>query len=95
MQEMLCILLLPILLGVVLAFVPGTFAGLAAFIGTAGLFLAVNYFGFTLGLRDMTIIYPMLGIGLTYLGSESWRNLVVEKRATAEEGFSNYVSPDW
>ncbi|WP_333798539.1 adenylate/guanylate cyclase domain-containing protein, partial [Trichlorobacter lovleyi] len=95
MQEMLCILLLPILLGVVLAFVPGTFAGLAAFIGTAVLFLAVNYFGFTLGLRDMTIIYPMLGIGLTYLGSESWRNLVVEKKGRQlKKAFSNYVSPD-
>lgn len=95
MQEILCILLLPILLGIILAFVPGTFAGLAAFAGTTGLFLAINYFGFTQGLRDMTIIYPMLGLGLTYLGSESWRNLVVEKKGRQlKKAFSNYVSPD-
>jgi adenylate cyclase len=95
MQEMLCILLLPILLGIVLAFVPGTFVGLAAFIGTAGLFSLINYLAFTQGLRDMTVIYPMLGIGLTYLGSESWRNLVVEKKGRQlKKAFSNYVSPD-
>ncbi|SKA23115.1 adenylate cyclase [Trichlorobacter thiogenes] len=93
--EMLCILLLPILLGLVLAFMPGTFAGLAAFAGTTGLFLTINYFGFTLGLRDMTVIYPLLGLGLTYLGSESWRNLVVEKKGRQlKKAFSNYVSPD-
>ena len=95
MQELLCILLLPVLLGIVLAFVPGTFAGLAAFAGTVGLFSLLNYLAFSVGLRDMTIIYPMLGIGLTYLGSESWRNLVVEKKGRQlKKAFSNYVSPD-
>jgi len=95
MHEMLCILLLPILLGLILAFMPGTFAGLAAFAGTTGLFLAINYLGFTVGLRDMTIIYPLFGLGLTYLGSESWRNLVVEKKGRQlKKAFSNYVSPD-
>lgn len=95
MQEMLCVLLLPLLLGVVLAFMPGTFAGLAAFAGAIGLFTLINYLAFTLGLRDMTVIYPMLGIGLTYLGSESWRNLVVEKKGRQlKKAFSNYVSPD-
>jgi adenylate cyclase len=37
----------------------------------------------------------MLGLGLTYLGSESWRNLVVEKKGRQlKKAFSNYVSPD-
>jgi adenylate cyclase len=95
MQELLCILLLPLLLGVVLAFMPGTFAGLAAFAGTVSLFSLLNYLAFSHGLRDMTVIYPMLGIGLTYLGSESWRNLVVEKKGRQlKKAFSNYVSPD-
>jgi adenylate cyclase len=95
MQELLCVILLPVFLGVVLAFMPGTFAGLAAFAGAAGLFSLINYLAFTLGLRDMTVIYPMLGIGLTYLGSESWRNLVVEKKGRQlKKAFSNYVSPD-
>jgi len=95
MQELLCVILLPVLLGVVLAFMPGTFAGLAAFAGAVGLFSLINYLAFTLGLRDMTVIYPMLGLGLTYLGSESWRNLVVEKKGRQlKKAFSNYVSPD-
>ena len=43
----------------------------------------------------MTIIYPMLGLGVTYLSSESWRNLVVEKKGRQlKKAFSNYVSPD-
>jgi adenylate cyclase len=95
MQEMLCILLFPFLLGLLLAFVPGTFAGLIVFAGTTGLFSLINYLAFTQGLRDMTVIYPMLGIGLTYLGSEAWRNLVVEKKGRQlKKAFSNYVSPD-
>jgi adenylate cyclase len=39
MQEVLCILLFPVVLGILLAFMPGSFAGLGAFIGTTGLFL--------------------------------------------------------
>lgn len=95
MQEMLCILFFPLLLGVVLAFVPGTAAGLLAFAGTTVAYSVVNYLVFTQGLRDMTVIYPMLGIGLAYLGSEAWRNLVVEKKGRQlKKAFSNYVSPD-
>lgn len=95
MHELLCIVLFPLALGAVLAFVPGTLAGLAAFFGAAGLYGLVNYFAFAEGLRDMTVIYPMLGIGLTYLGGEAWRNLVVEKKGRQlKKAFSNYVSPD-
>lgn len=95
MQEMLCILLFPVLLGLLLAFVPGTFGGLAAFAGTTGLFSLLNYLVFTQALRDMTVIYPVVGIGLTYLGSEAWRNLVIEKKGRQlKKAFSNYVSPD-
>jgi adenylate cyclase len=95
MQEMVCIALFPLLLGVALAFVPGTFAGLAVFSGSALLYSWINYLAFSQGLQDMTVIYPMLGIGLTYLGSEAWRNLVVEKKGRQlKKAFSNYVSPD-
>ncbi len=95
MLEILCILGLPALLGIILAFVPGTFAGLAAFSVVTGLFFLVNYLSFSVWLRDMTIIYPLLGVGLTYLGSEAWRNLVVERKGRQlKKAFSNYVSPD-
>ncbi len=95
MLELLCILTLPVLLGVVLAFMPGTFAALAAFVGVTALFWGVNYLAFTRWLQDMTLIYPLLGLALTYLGSEAWRNLVVERKGRQlKKAFSNYVSPD-
>ncbi len=95
MQEIICILLFPVLLGLLLAFAPGTFAALGAFSGITALFSLINYLSFAQGLRDMTVIYPLLGLGLTYLGSEAWRNLVVEKKGRQlKKAFSNYVSPD-
>jgi hypothetical protein len=43
----------------------------------------------------MTVIYPLLGLGVTYLACEVWRNLVVEKKGRQlKKAFSNYVSPD-
>jgi len=95
MLEMVCILVSPVVLGLLLAFVPGTFAGLGAFAGTTSLFCLLNYLSFSRGLRDMTLIYPLMGIGLTYLASEAWRNLVVERKGRQlKKAFSNYVSPD-
>jgi len=50
---------------------------------------------FATALRDLTLIYPLIGLGLTYLGSESWRNLVVERKGRhLKKAFSSYVSPD-
>lgn len=93
--ELISLLALPLLLGVVLAFAPGTLAGLAAFGGMTLLFWIVNYLSFTQSLRDMTLLYPLLGLGLTYLGSEAWRNLVVERKGRQlKKAFSSYVSPD-
>jgi len=93
--EILCIVGFPALLGIILAFMPGTFAGLAAFSIATALFLLVNYLSFSIWLRDMTIIYPLLAVGLTYLGSEAWRNLVVERKGRQlKKAFSNYVSAD-
>ena len=95
MLEIFCILLLPVLLGIALAFVPGTAAGLVVLGACTGLFAVVNYQAFSYWLRDMTIIYPLLGVSLTYLGSEAWRNLVVERKGRQlKKAFSNYVSPD-
>ncbi|MBI2354997.1 MAG: adenylate/guanylate cyclase domain-containing protein [Deltaproteobacteria bacterium] len=93
--EMACIIILPILLGCLLAFAPGTFAGLGVLaVVTAG-FGAFNYAMFASAFRDMTLIYPFLGIALTYLGSEAWRNLVVERKGRhLKKAFSSYVSPD-
>jgi len=93
--ELISLVAFPLLLGIGLAFAPGTLVGLAAFGALAVLFWTVNYLAFSQGLRDMTLLYPLLGLGLTYLGSEAWRNLVVERKGRQlKKAFSNYVSPD-
>lgn len=93
--ELVSLVAFPVLLGIGLAFAPGTLVGLAAFGALAVLFWTVNYLAFSQGLRDMTLLYPLLGLGLTYLGSEAWRNLVVERKGRQlKKAFSNYVSPD-
>lgn len=95
MLEIMLLVFLPVVLGALLAYMPGTFAGLAALSATTGVFAAINYLSFRVGLRDTTVIYPLLGIGLTYLGSEAWRNLVVERKGRQlKKAFSSYVSPD-
>lgn len=95
MLEIACTVGLPLALGLLLAFVPGTAGGLLALAGTTCLFGLVNYQVFSRWLQDMTVMYPLLGIGLTYLGSEAWRNLVVERKGRQlKKAFSNYVSPD-
>lgn len=94
-MEIACIILLPLLLGCLLAFMPGTFAGLGVMAVVTTAFGIFNYAMFNSACRDMTIIYPLLGIALTYLGSEAWRNLVVERKGRhLKKAFSSYVSPD-
>ncbi len=95
MMEIACIFALPILLGIFLAFAPGTFAGLGIMVVFTSAFGYLNYFMFATAFRDMTLIYPFTGIAMTYLGGEAWRNLVVERRGRhLKKAFSSYVSPD-
>ncbi len=95
MMEIACIFILPILLGVFLAFAPGTFAGLGVMALFTCAFGFFNYSMFASAFRDMTLIYPFAGIALTYLGGEAWRNLVVERKGRhLKKAFSSYVSPD-
>ncbi|MDU0460855.1 MAG: adenylate/guanylate cyclase domain-containing protein [Geobacteraceae bacterium] len=95
MMEIVCIFVLPLLLGAALAFVPGTFAGLAVMAVVTGAFCVFNYMMFANAFRDMTLLYPLLGLAITYLGGEAWRNLVVERKGRQlKKAFSSYVSPD-
>lgn len=93
--EIACILIFPILLGCLLALVPGTFWGLIALTAVTTTFSLFNYAMFSSIFRDLTLIYPFIGICITYLGSEAWRNLVVERKGRhLKKAFSSYVSPD-
>ena len=94
-MEIACIIMIPLILGILLAFAPGTFAGLGIMAAITAFFGFFNYVMFASAFRDMTVIYPLLGIAMTYLGSEAWRNLVVERKGRhLKKAFSSYVSPD-
>lgn len=93
--EIACIIVFPLLLGLLLAFAPGTIVGLGIMAAVTGGFAVFNYIMFTNAFRDMTLIYPLIGIALTYVGCEAWRNLVVERKGRQlKKAFSSYVSPD-
>lgn len=86
---------LPLLLAMVLAFVPSTMVGLICSVTWAGLYCLANYWFFSVRLMDMSILYPILPLGFLTLGAEGYRSLVVERKGRyMKKAFSNYVSAD-
>lgn len=93
--EMGAILVLPTVLALLLGLAPGSFAGLGIFAAVAALFIGGNYLLFSRQLIDVTIFYPLLSLALSQLGSEAYRNLIVERKGRSlKKAFSSYVSPD-
>jgi adenylate cyclase len=93
--EMAAILCLPLLLCLILSAAPGTWAGLAAFMGISGGYLAANLFAFSRYRLDLTLAYPLASLLAAYLGGEVYRNLVVERKGRyLRRAFGSYVSPD-
>lgn len=93
--EMSAILALPVILALLLGLLPGTLAGLGIFAAVAALFIGGNYLLFSKQLIDITIFYPLLSLSLCQLGSEAYRNLIVERKGRSlKKAFSSYVSPD-
>lgn len=93
--EIACIVILPMILGALLAFAPGTIIGMLCMSTLTSMFAVFNYIMFSRAFHDMTLLYPFAAIALTYLLSEAWRNLVVERKGKQlKKAFSSYVSPD-
>jgi adenylate cyclase len=93
--EMLSILALPVVLAFFLSLVPGTLAGLGVFAAISALFIGFNHLLFSRFMIDTTLFYPLLSLSLSQLGSEAYRNLIVEKKGRSlKKAFSSYVSPD-
>ena len=93
--EMAAILILPVMLALLLSLCPGTFAGLLVFICSGALFIVGNFMLFSRMNLDITIFYPMAALALSQLGSEAYRNLIVERKGRSlKKAFSSYVSPD-
>jgi len=93
--EMTAMALLPLLLALLLASVPGALWGLAGLLLLTAGYLGVNFHLFTVQRFDLSIIYPLAPLVFTYLGGESYRNLVVERKGRhLRKAFSTYLSPD-
>src|SRR6185369_1419934 len=93
--EMLSILALPVVLAFLLSLVPGTLAGLGVFAALSALFIGFNHLLFSRFMIDTTLFYPLLSLSISQLGSEAYRNLIVEKKGRSlKKAFSSYVSPD-
>lgn len=93
--EIASIILAPLILGIALAFSTGAVTAILSFLSVTFIFALFNYQIFASFFHDMTVIYPFIAIGFTYIASEAWRNLVIEKRGRQlKKAFSSYVSPD-
>lgn len=93
--ELLCLFFLPLMLVLILGLVRNSFWGLLAFVLTEFFYVALNYFLFRNYSADMTLFYPMFAVAISYVGSETYRNLVVEKKNRyLKKAFSSYVSPE-
>lgn len=93
--EMLCLFLLPLVLVLMLGLIRNSFWGLLAFLLTEFFYVSLNYFLFRNYSADMTMFYPLFATAISYIGSEAYRNLVVEKKNRyLKKAFSSYVSPE-
>lgn len=95
LMEKVVIVLLPLALAFLLGLSPSASIGFLAGLGLSGLYLAANYLLFSRYLHDLTLLSPLMALGLTTVGSEIYRSLVVDRKGRyMKKAFSNYVSAD-
>ncbi len=89
------LLVLPLVLALLLGLTPNATIGLLAGSGLTLLYVAANYLLFSRYLVDLSLLTPLMALGLTSVGSEIYRSLVVDRKARyLKKAFSNYVSAD-
>jgi len=87
--------ILPLILALLLGLAPSATVGFISGSGLCLLFLAANYLLFSRYLIDISILTPLMALGLTSLSSEIYRSLVVDRKGRyMKKAFSNYVSAD-
>lgn len=92
--EIIFICIFPLFLAISFTFIKRIVTALAFFIVTMGIFIFVDYILFKNMFLNTTLIYPILSISITYLGSEAYKNLVEERHSRfLKKAFSSYVSP--
>ncbi|MCM0083523.1 adenylate/guanylate cyclase domain-containing protein [Geomonas sp. Red32] len=93
--EMGCMFLLPLILALLLNTTPRTLVGLLYFSLCSGFYFVLNYVLFRRFSLDLSVIFPVAPVVLTYIGAEAYRNLVIEKKGRyLKKAFGSYVSPE-
>ncbi len=89
------IIVFTLILTTSLSFVRRTLFALLLFLTTLGLYYITNHFTFKFYPLNTSVLFPLISITLSYLGSEAYRNLIEEKQSRfLKKAFSSYVSPD-
>ncbi len=72
---------------------PKTYISLGILLLTLGVLSGINIWLFKRYLLNLSVLYPFISIFIFYLSSESYRNLVIERRSRfLKRAFSSYVS---
>ena len=94
-MERVILFLLPLVIALLLGLAPSALIGFTTAVIVSTLYLAANYLLFSRYLLDLSILHPLMALGLTTLGSEIYRSLVVDRKGRyMKKAFSNYVSAD-
>jgi adenylate cyclase len=95
LMERVTVFLLPLVLALLLGLAPSATVGFLAGISVSALYLVANYLLFSRYLFDFSLLSPLMALGLTSIGSEIYRSLVVDRKGRyMKKAFSNYVSAD-
>ncbi len=95
LMERVTLLLLPLVLALLLALSPSASIGIMAGTALSTMYLVTNYVLFSRYFLDLSILSPLMALGLTTVSSEIYRSLVVDRKGRyMKKAFSNYVSAD-
>jgi len=93
--ERVLLVVLPLVLALLLGLAPSASLGFFAGVGLSVLYIVTNYLLFTRYRLDLSLLPPLTALGLTTVGSEIYRSLVVDRKGRyMKKAFSNYVSAD-
>ncbi len=93
--ERVILFLLPLVLALLLGLAPSATVGFLAVSSVSALYFLGNYLLFSKFLIDLSLLSPLMALGLTTIGSEIYRSLVVDRKSRyMKKAFSNYVSAD-
>lgn len=95
LAEKMLLFVLPLLLALLLGLAPSASIGFLAAGGFGAIYFGANYLLFSRYLLDLSILTPLMALGLSTVSSEIYRSLVVDRKGRyMKKAFSNYVSAD-